>query len=234
MKAKIGASMTTSGTTEMTSPGTPMLTDLEIVRKYIYESGVRFREYETSHRAKRTQDGDEKARRNHEMADKAEWALGSVDRLTSQAAPLPGGLEADADVELFGITVLCAQIEFEISKHPRTGDNVPKRKAMQDLVRAYVEKKIAEQALRSRPVVDREALVGWFRQHTQYVGKNWSHDNFADSLLSSGLLHAAPSEDEIADMIYNHLQEYFEFDCEMAQARDLARAIIALLNRSEG
>lgn len=49
----------------------------------------------------------------------------------------------DTDVEMFDICVLSAMIEVEISKHPRTGDNVPKRATVHKLIREYVAKKLA-------------------------------------------------------------------------------------------
>lgn len=71
---------------------------------------------------------------------------------------LPPVEPAGDDVELFDICALSAMIEVEIEKHPRTGDNVPKRKAVHDLIRAYVEKKTDVLRARSAATPGQPAL----------------------------------------------------------------------------
>jgi len=50
---------------------------------------------------------------------------------------------SDEDVLMFRICALSAMIEVEIAKHPRTGDNVPKRGAVHTLIRDFLNEQVA-------------------------------------------------------------------------------------------
>lgn len=58
---------------------------LDKIYRSVFEFGVKFREYETLHRAKNTDEGREKAQRNKVMADRCEECLGEISALANLA-----------------------------------------------------------------------------------------------------------------------------------------------------
>lgn len=74
--------------------------------------------------------------------------LGAIDRLTKPVEP------TDDDVLTFDICALSAMIEVEIQKHPRTGDNVPKRGAVHKLIRDFLVKHTINGEPSTAPVPD--------------------------------------------------------------------------------